>query len=110
MISSIARQSVIIKCNSGYSALLGNYEFYYAAGLFNRLFGSDGSALMEPLELMEHLKNGFSRITPKDERERYLIKLVENYDPSPDYDEQMKELFAWGESEEDLWQLQTTKG
>ena len=33
MVPSIARQSVIIKCNMQKSILTGNYEFYYAAGL-----------------------------------------------------------------------------
>ncbi len=30
MVTSIARQSVIIKCNMQKSVLTGNYEFYYA--------------------------------------------------------------------------------
>lgn len=39
MVTSIARQSVIIKCNMQKSVLTGNYEFYYAAGLIAKLFG-----------------------------------------------------------------------
>ena len=108
MITSIARQSVIIKCNAQKSTLLGNYEFYYGAGLLNRLYGVGAEGTMEPQALMEHLQNCFSQMNPRDEREKYLIRLVENYDPSPDYDDQMKELFAWGESEKDMWLLQTT--
>ena len=30
MVSSIARQSIVIKCKLKESILLGNYEFYYA--------------------------------------------------------------------------------
>ena len=37
MVPSIARQSVIIKCNQQTSVLLGNYEFYYLAGLIKSL-------------------------------------------------------------------------
>mgnify|MGYP000019504385 CR=1 FL=1 len=37
MVTSIARQSVIIKCNMQKSVLTGNYEFYYAAGLIAKL-------------------------------------------------------------------------
>ena len=33
MTTSIARQSIILKCTMQKSVLLGNYEFYYAAGL-----------------------------------------------------------------------------
>ena len=33
MIISIARQSVIIKCNMQKSYILGNYEYYYGAGV-----------------------------------------------------------------------------
>ena len=38
MVTSIARQSVILKCNMQKSVLLGNYEFYYIAGLLKKLF------------------------------------------------------------------------
>ena len=39
MVPSIARQSVIIKCNMQKSILTGNYEFYYAAGIIANLSG-----------------------------------------------------------------------
>ena len=39
MIPYITRQSIIIKCNQQASVLLGNYEFYYLAGLMKKLFG-----------------------------------------------------------------------
>ena len=48
MVTSIARQSVIIKCNLQKSVMLGNYEFYYAAGLVKKLYGLDISSDMEP--------------------------------------------------------------
>ncbi len=34
MVTLTARQSIILKCSMKASVLLGNYEFYYAAGLF----------------------------------------------------------------------------
>ena len=108
MITSIARQSIIIKCNMKSSTLLGNYEFYYAAGLFRRLFDVQGNADMKPQELMALLQEAIPTLSPKDEREQYLVKLVQSYDPPEDYDEQMKELFIWGEGERDLWQLKTS--
>ena len=39
MVTSIARQSVILKCNMQKAVMLGNYEFYYAAGLIANLSG-----------------------------------------------------------------------
>ena len=38
MVPSIARQSVILKCNMQKSVMLGNYEFFYAAGWMRILF------------------------------------------------------------------------
>ena len=39
MVPSITRQSVMIKCNMQRAYLLGNYEYYYAAGLAANLTG-----------------------------------------------------------------------
>ena len=89
------------------SVLLGNYEFYYAGGLFKKLFGLETSEDMKPLELSEYLLGQLENLTPKDEKEEYLHKMVEFYEPSQDYDEQMAYLFEWGEKEPDLWEVQT---
>ena len=48
MVTSIARQSVIIKCNMQKSVLTGNYEFYYAAGLIAKLSGVEISDDIKP--------------------------------------------------------------
>lgn len=108
MTTSIARQSIILKCTMGKSVMLGNYEFYYAAGLFKKLFGLATSEDMKPLELSEYLLGQVDRLTPKDEREEYLIKIASNYEPLENYDDQMKELFRWGVNEPDLWSVTTT--
>ncbi len=107
MVPLIARQSVIIKCIRQRSVLLGNYEFYYLAGLFNYLYDVGANADMQPKELFEYLSKRLDTISPKDEKEAYLKKLVEFYRPSEEYDEQMKLLFNWGEQEPDLWEIQT---
>ena len=49
MVTSIARQSVIIKCNMQKSVLTGNYEFYYAAGLIAKLSGVEISDDIKPI-------------------------------------------------------------
>ena len=51
MVTSIARQSVIIKCNMQKSILTGNYDFYYAAGLVAKLSGIGFSEDIRPVEL-----------------------------------------------------------
>jgi hypothetical protein len=33
--------------------------------------------------------------------------MLGRYEPLDQYDEQMRELFAWGEQEPDLWQVET---
>lgn len=105
MVTSIARQSVIIKCNQLTSVLLGNYEFYYLAGLMKKLFQLDLSEEMNPEELSAEIHKNLDSLQPKDEKEAHLIKMVSVYKPLETYDEQMKELFRWGETEEYLWQV-----
>lgn len=108
MVPSIARQSVIIKCNAQSSVLLGNYELYYAAGLLKRLFHLEVDAALKPQELLQKLQEQLAERTG-DEREQYLISMVMRYDASPEYDEQMRLLFCWGETEENLWQVNTDR-
>lgn len=105
MVTSIARQSVIIKCNQQTSVLLGNYEFYYLAGLMKKLFDFPITEDMEPVTLFLAIKENVNKANPKDERESYLLKLVEFYKPLEVYDEQTKELFLWGANEDKLWQV-----
>lgn len=106
MVPSIARQSVIIKCNQQTSVLLGNYEFYYLAGLMKKLYNLDLNEDMQPIELLEGIQSKLDDLTPANEQEAYLIKLARNFKPSETPDEQMKELFRWGATEVKLWQMQ----
>jgi hypothetical protein len=108
MIPSIARQSVIQKCLLQKSVLLGNYEFYYLAGLMQKLYSLDINENMKPDELFSVIESSLETITPSDEKETYLIKMVSVYEPLPEYDDQMRLLFRWGAGESQLWQVQTT--
>ena len=96
MVTSIARQSVIIKCNMQKSVLTGNYEFYYAAGLIAKLSGVEISDDIKPIELGKLLHQEIEKTEPKDEQ-------VKDYKPTDEYDEQMKELLLWGKGEQYLW-------
>lgn len=105
MVISIARQSVIIKCTQQTSVLLGNYEFYYVAGLMKKLYDLNLREDMQPQEMLDHIQSHLEKVAPKDEKETYLIKLVSVFKPDEKLDEQMKELFRWGATEEKLWQV-----
>ena len=103
MVTSIARQSVIIKCNMQKSVLTGNYEFYYAAGLIAKLFGVEISDDIKPVELGTLLHEAIKKTEPKDEQEKYMFLMLKDYKPTDEYDEQMKELLLWGKGEQYLW-------
>ena len=105
MVPSIARQSVIIKCNQQTSVLLGNYEFYYLAGLMNKIFDLNLNEDMEPFQLLGEIHSKMNDLSPTDEKEAYLIKLVSIYKPDEKVDDQMKELFRWGVTEKSMWQM-----
>ena len=56
MITSIARQSVILKCLRKKSIIVSNYELYYAAGLTKKLFNLSVDEDMEPEKLLEEVQ------------------------------------------------------
>lgn len=107
MVTSIARQSVILKCLRKKSVMLGNYEFYYAAGLLNNLYQIGCTKDMKPLELFEYISPKLGTLTPDNGEEEFLIQMLTTYEPYEDYDEQMVELFEWGENEQNKWQVHT---
>ena len=108
MVTSIARQSIILKCLRQKSVMVGNYEFYYVAGLMKKLMGADVTSDLEPEPMLEKLLDQLDSLSPKDEKEEYLIKLVSTYEALGEKDEQMAELFKWGENEPDLWLVTTS--
>ena len=55
VVASIARQSVILKCLRQKSVLLGNYEFYYLAGLMKKLYGLELDKTIQPEEMFEKI-------------------------------------------------------
>ena len=107
MVISIARQSVIIKCLRQKSVLIGNYEFYYLAGLMEHLFHLGLTSDMAPEELFKNISKNLEQLEPQNDQEKYLISLVRFYETLPDQDEQMKQLFEWGLQEPDMWKIQT---
>ena len=104
MVTSVARQSIVIKCKLKKSILLGNYEFYYAAGLIGKLTGQTFDFDVSPEEMSAAAQEALKNYTPKDDREEYLAHIFSNYKPDEEKNEQMKELFSWGLTENAIWQ------
>ena len=105
MVTSIARQSVILKCNMQKAIMLGNYEFYYGAGLLAGIEGFEIPDDCRPAALKELISGKITSITPKDEKEAYLIHILTDFEPDETYDAQMKELLLWGKGEQYLWSV-----
>ena len=107
MVTSIARQSVILKCLRQKSVLVGNYEFYYLSGLMKKLYQLDLHEDLKPQEMSGIILQALPGLKPANEQEQYLLRLVSIYEPLEQADDQMRELFRWGEQEPDLWQVST---
>ena len=71
-----------------------------------KLFSLDLNEDMQPFELLEGVQSKLDELTPNNPQEEYLIKLARNFKPGETVDEQMKELFRWGATEEKTWQVQ----
>ena len=108
MTPSIARQSVIIKCNMQRAYILGNYEYYYGAGVAGKIFGFEIPEDIKPEEMKTLLAEKLDSASPKNKQEEHLIFILKQYDPEKRYDEQMKELLLWGREETCLWQVSIT--
>lgn len=111
MVPSVARQSVILKCNMQKSVLTGNYEFYYAAGLLAKLTGIAIPEDIRPPALAAVIKkNGqedfhYETANISAEKMDYLRQMLLDYMPKDEYDLQMKELLLWGMGEERMFQV-----
>ena len=108
MVTSIARQSVIIKCNMQKSVITGLYEYYYGAGLLAGLCGFTIPEDIRPDELKDFLGARKEQAVAGDERTSYLKEILLKYVPAGAYDSQMQELLAWGMSEEHPWEVNVT--
>ena len=109
MTTSIARQSVIIKCNMQKSYILGNYEYYYGAGVAAKVCGFEISEDILPAELAELLSKELMDVSTANAQETYLVSILKEYDPEKRYDEQMKELLFMGKEETCLWQVSISR-
>ena len=103
MVTSIVRQSVIIKCKQKISGMLGNYEFYYSVGFLHKKYNLDCSSDMKPVELKEKIADKLEILQGDSPEEEYLITILKKYRPKDEYNDQMVELFEMGLNEEKPW-------
>ena len=97
MVTSLARQAVIIKCGNDTSIITGNYELSYAVGF---LMNQAGISLPEEAanlkEMRESVLREYEDKKPEDEKIRRLLHMVRLYNPSDEWDGQMEELLRSG--------------
>ena len=86
MTTSIARQSVIIKCNMQSAYILGNYEFYYGAGYAGKAFGFEIPDDIMPVELADLLAEKLKNVTANGPQEAHLLSILKEYAPENRYE------------------------
>ncbi|MCM1040134.1 MAG: DUF3837 domain-containing protein [Roseburia sp.] len=107
MVTSLARQAVIIKCGNDTSILTGNYELAYAVGfLMNKADiplpeeeGGDNGASVAIGQLREKVLQEYKNKKAEDEKMSRLLRMVRLYEPADEWDEQMDELLQKGLNE-----------
>lgn len=96
MVPMLAVSSIEKKLEMQASVIVGNYEFYYASGKLSSLTSLGADENTRPVELKEAVETALVDFQPADDTQSYLVKLLERYRPSENYDEQMNLLFRWG--------------
>lgn len=100
MVLMLAASSVEKKLEMQASIIVGNYEFYYAAGKLASQYSIGADETTQPMELKEAVEKALEQYNPPtdDKKGTYLNKLLDRYRPSEAYDEQMRDLFIWGKT------------
>lgn len=101
MIPLVTEMSVDKKIRRRMSVLVGNYEFYYAAGLAKPILKADIDGSEKPSDLEKIIRacpeaDDTLPDGPEVSERRYLMYLIARYDTDEDYDESMKALFLQG--------------
>lgn len=99
MILELATQSIQTKIKLKSATMLGNYEFYYAAGILCRELNLTVAEDMKPKELHAYIDGLTAGKEFDDPTVMHLIKMIHFYMPEEQYDEQMKKLLQLGLNE-----------
>lgn len=106
MVVSIARQSVIIKSQTGNSILLGNYECAYALGLLSKIAGiPEDENFSDMRQWREQVLEQLGDFSSEDTRLMEVLRILKNYEPGETVDAQMKELYRMGFGENRMWEM-----
>lgn len=106
MVTSIARQAVIIKSGTGNSILLGNYECGYALGLLSKRAGlAEDDSFSDMNHWHESVMSQLADFQSEDERLMEILRITKNYEPDPEMDAQVKQLYHMGYTEMHIWEL-----
>ena len=96
MIPELAQQSIQTKIELKSATMLGNYEFYYAAGILCRKLGLDVEEQIHPKELYDFIRMQTDGKELADQTAAHLAEMIRYYIPEESYDSQMEELLRWG--------------
>ncbi len=96
MIPLLAKQSVQTKMDLRKSKILGNYEYYYGAGLLTGALGLQLQPTCAPLDIREAMQGVTEKADRSRERLHYLAVIMEGFYCSEERDDQMTELFEMG--------------
>lgn len=102
MVPLLVKQAVQMKIKRQRSVLVGNYEFYYAAGLYAAEHpGCSADGKMMPQDLKAALMEDLDQETylPAEDPDRNLCFLLHRYRVEEDaHDQVMEGLFAWAKT------------
>lgn len=96
MILELAVQSIQNKLRLGSGTMLGNYEFYYAAGIICGYLQLELRGDLEPQELYRQLESQTEGKEIENPAAAHLAKMIRYYKVEDHHDRQMEQLFEMG--------------
>jgi hypothetical protein len=106
MVTSLARQSIIIKSKNHTSIVLGNYECAYCLGLLSKQAGLlEDDSYTDMTQWFAAVMEQTKDFGTEDKNLAEVIRMMRLYEPLPEMDEQMKELYHMGYHETRMWQM-----
>ena len=101
MVPYVVKMAVDIKVSKQESTLVGNYEFYYAAGRLASLLNTEElTDELQPHDLEQKVKDLLPSWTPGNPAEKYLSYLLDRYEAEDDYNDDIKRMFRIGKGSE----------
>lgn len=100
MVLLLAKQAVQIKCGFENARMTGNYELAYALGILTAAAGIEKVTEYESMiDLKKKILDRTDTFSTEEPRLKKMIELLQDYEPSDVFDEQMMELYDLGVSD-----------